>query len=72
MATGMCLSVIALNELTLCPVKRHRAAEWVKNARPVYILLTRGSLQIQGHTQTEVKPNKEIKNLEQLDFHQTK
>lgn len=36
------------------PIERHRVAEWIKT-KPIYMLSIRGSLQIQGYTQTESK-----------------
>ena len=47
MAVSAYLSIIALyvNGLN-APIKRQRAAEWIKKSRPMYLIPTRDSLQI--------------------------
>ena len=47
MVVSTYISIITLNINRLnAPIKRRRVAEWIKRKRPIYVLPTRGSLQI--------------------------
>ena len=54
MAINTYLSTITLNVNGLdAPIKTHRVAEWIRKQEPYIMLVTRDTLQIERHTQTE-------------------
>ena len=54
MAIVTYLLVITLNANTSnAPIKTHRVAEWIRKQEPYIMLVTRDTLQIERHTQTE-------------------